>query len=102
VALNQPDWGERSHSLAFTIHSVGARFVLHGLLNAYWEPLTFQLPPVPADSPGWRRCLDTALPSPDDSQPLSTAPAVTAATYLAQPRSIVVLARAVKETEGAR
>jgi len=49
------------------------------MLNAYWEPLTFELPPVPADrQQRWRRCIDTALDSPDDICPWETAPAVTA------------------------
>src|SRR5262249_8636720 len=66
VALNCPDWGEQSHSVAFTARTLRARFLLHGMLNAYWEPLTFELPRIPAESQQhWRRCIDTALPSPD-------------------------------------
>ena len=52
-----------------------APFLLHGMLNAYWEPLTFELPPVPAEQ-GWRRCIDTALDSPDDICPWKSAPVV--------------------------
>ncbi len=96
VALHRPDWSDQSHSLAFTIRSISARFVLHGMLNAYWEPLTFELPPVPAGSQGvWRRCLDTALPSPDDAQHWEDAPSITSAAYLVQPRSIAVMAAAL-------
>ena len=51
VALNQPDWGDHSHSLAFTLRSLGGRFLLHGMLNAWREPLTFELPPVPGRKP---------------------------------------------------
>ena len=29
----------------------GARFLFHGMFNAYWEPLTFELPPVRARRP---------------------------------------------------
>ena len=77
VALNRPDWSEHSHSLAFTFRSLRARFLLHGMLNAYWEPLTFELPPVPAESQQrWRRCIDTALASPDDIYPWEKAPFV--------------------------
>src|SRR5262249_50674606 len=97
---NQPDWSDHSHSLAFTIRSIGARFLVHGMLNAYWEPLRFQLPPVPADGEsGWRRCLDTALPSPDDAQHWEDAPPINASTYLVQPRSITVLAAALLERD---
>ena len=45
--LDRPDWSDHSHSLAFTLRSSAARFLLHGMFNAYWEPLTFELPPAP-------------------------------------------------------
>jgi glycogen operon protein len=68
------------------------RFLLHGILNAYWEPLTFELPPVSAEHrQGWRRCIDTALDSPDDICPWECAPVISQATYEAQPRSVVLL-----------
>ena len=54
VALQRPDWSDHSHSLALTLQSLHARFLLHGMLNAYWERLTFELPPVPAEQ-AWRR-----------------------------------------------
>jgi isoamylase len=55
VALNRPDWSDHSHSLAFTLRSLQARYLLHGMLNAYWEPLTFELPPVAAERrQAWR------------------------------------------------
>jgi isoamylase len=91
VALDRPDWSDHSHSLAFTLQSLGARFLLHGMLNAYWKPLTFELPPVPADSQqSWRRCIDTALASPDDIFPWEQAPLVTQVTYVVHPRSVVL------------
>ena len=62
VELKRPDWSDHSHSLAFTLRSLRARFLLHGILNAYWEPLSFELPPAPAEHQrGWRRCIDTSL-----------------------------------------
>jgi isoamylase len=101
VALKHPDWSDQSHSLAFTLRTLRARFLLHGMLNAYWEPLTFELPPVPADrQQRWRRCIDTALDSPDDICPWETAPVVTQATYVAQPRSVVLLALALEGSAG--
>jgi isoamylase len=101
VALKCPDWSDHSHSLAFTLRSLRGRFLFHGMLNAYWEALTFELPPVPAErQQGWRRCIDTALDSPDDICPWETAPVVTQATYVAQPRSVVLLALALKESSG--
>ena len=68
VALQRPDWSDHSHSLALTLQSLHARFLLHGMLNAYWERLTFELPRVPAEQ-AWRRWIDTALDSPTISAP---------------------------------
>jgi glycogen operon protein len=98
VRLNQPDWGEHSHSLAFTFASLRARYLIHGMLNAYWEPLTFELPPAPeANHRGWRRVIDTALSSPDDFMPWDAAPRLTPAnSYSLQPRSMVLLVRSLQ------
>jgi isoamylase len=96
VTLNRPDWGEQSHSLALTLRSLDERFLIHIMLNAYWEALAFQLPPLPLSSQEtWRRCIDTALPTPDDICTWGAAPAVEYGTYEAQPRSVVVLALAL-------
>jgi glycogen operon protein len=95
VALKRPDWSNDSHSLAFTLRSLRGRFLLHGMLNAYWEPLTFELPPAAEHQQAWRRCIDTALESPDDICPWESASVVTQATYLVQPRSVVLLALAL-------
>jgi glycogen operon protein len=93
VALGRPDWGDHSHALAFTLYSLRARFVFHGMLNAYWEALTFELPdPAAPGGPGWRRCIDTALPSPEDIHPWADAAVVAATAYVVQPRSVVLLA----------
>jgi isoamylase len=94
VALHQPDWGDSSHSLALTMRSQSGRALVHAMFNAYWEPLTFQLPAVRGNGTGqWRRCLDTALPSPDDMRPWTDAPDVLAPTYTVQARSVVLLER---------
>jgi isoamylase len=95
VALKHPDWSDHSHSLAFTLRSLRYRLLLHGMLNAYWKPLTFELPPVSAEQ-GWRRWIDTALEAPDDICPWESAPVVRQPTYEVQPRSVVLLVRALK------
>ena len=93
VSLNHPDWSPHSHSLALTVRSVRARFLYHAMFNAYWEPLEFELPPLrPRGDSLWRRCIDTALPSPDDIRPWMSAAAVAEKRYLVQPRSVVLLA----------
>ena len=67
------------------------------MLNAYWDPLTFELPPVAADSQDrWRRCIDTALASPDDIGGWKDAPVVEGPTYAVQPRSLALLALALR------
>jgi isoamylase len=43
--LGQPDWGDDSHSLAFSLYYPECGEHLHVMLNAYWQPLTFDLPP---------------------------------------------------------
>jgi isoamylase len=101
VALNRPDWSEHSHTLAFTWRTLHSRFRLHGMLNAYWEPLTFELPPLPLHGrQRWRRCIDTARASPHDVYPWEEAPAVAASAYVVEPRSIVVVALALPKIEG--
>jgi glycogen operon protein len=101
VKLGRPDWSEGSHSLAFTLRSLRARFLLHAMFNAYWEPLKFELPPLPAGGrEAWRRCIDTALQTPDDICPWRDASVVRQPKYEVQPRSMVLLALALDETSG--
>jgi isoamylase len=92
VKLNQPDWGDHSHSLACTVRSIKGRFLIHLMFNPYWEALEFELPPA-GESPasGWHRWIDTALDSPDDIGEGARSPALTGAAYPVQPRSVVVL-----------
>jgi glycogen operon protein len=94
VKLHRPDWSNQSHSLAITASAVSADLDLYLVLNAYWEPLRFELPPIPEASLGaWRRWLDTFLEAPDDICPISNAPLLAGPSYLVNPRSIVALAR---------
>lgn len=96
MALNRPDWSEYSHSIAFTAHAEPTRFLIHGMLNAYWEPLTFELPPVPDGQQPWRRWIDIALAPPHDICSLNPA-TVSQSTYVVQPRSLVFLALQLKD-----
>jgi hypothetical protein len=66
--------------------------VFHFILNAYWEPLEFELPRVGNDDENsWRRWIDTTFDSPNDIVEWETAPTVPGRTYRAGPRSVVVL-----------
>jgi isoamylase len=92
VELGRPDWSSSSHALAFTLTSLARRFRMHGMINAYWEALCFELPPPDAPPRDhWRRWLDTSLKSGEDVVPWDAAPCVDAGTYLVHPRSMAVL-----------
>jgi glycogen operon protein len=67
------------------------------MVNAYWEPLAFELPREHADREGWRRCIDTARRSPDDICRWADAPRVAQTTYTVQPRSVVLLAMSLQD-----
>jgi isoamylase len=100
VKLGQPDWSDSSHSLAFSAEIPNEKLMFYQILNAYWEPLEFELPAVDNGGGSWRRFIDTGLDSPDDivewqTAPWSTlciqCPTVTGRTYPALARSVVVL-----------
>lgn len=90
TCLGQPDWSFDSHSLAFTLRHPKAKEHLYVILNAYWETLTFELPPL-GHTECWHRIVDTALPAPEDFCSLKAAPPVKGDKYRALARSSVVL-----------
>lgn len=90
VQLGQPDWGVNSHSLAFTLRCPLHRERLHVMLNAYWELLTFEIPPL-GSGECWHRIVDTALPTPEDFCDRETAPRIEGDGYRVEARSSVVL-----------
>jgi len=91
VKLGQPDWSAGSHSLAFTAQAPNCNLFFHVILNAYWEPLEFELPPRGNNDDTWRRWIDTSLEPPQEILEWPTAPPITERTYRAGPRSVVVL-----------
>ena len=94
VRVGQPDWSDSSHSLAFEAELRQEGLSVYLILNAYWEPLTFELPPGRNGSGNpWRRWIDTSLVSPEDIAPWGMAPALSGSTYRAVERSVVVLFR---------
>ena len=92
VKLYQPDWSEQSHSLAFSTDLPPEKLAFFWILNAYWAPLSFALPPAP-DATRWRRWIDTYLDSPHDIVRWDEAPSVSDANYRVGPHSVVVLVR---------
>jgi glycogen operon protein len=99
VGLNAPDWSHQSHTLAATAPLLGYRLQLHLIINAYWEPLEFEIPPLEGRE-AWRRCVDTYLDPPDDICSWADAQSVQGSTCRVQPRSVVILL-AKAATEGA-
>ena len=87
------DLSNDSHSLAFCLHGPSQDDDdIYVMINAYWEPLDFQLQEGKAQE--WVRIVNTALASPDDfserGEPLQ------AAGYSVAPRSVAVLLRPKK------
>jgi isoamylase len=92
VRVGQPDWSDHSRSLAFEAELRRHGFRVYLILNAFWEPLEFELPSIGHGGAGpWRRWIDTALESPQDIVPWQTTPAWSGDSYQAAPRSVVML-----------
>jgi glycogen operon protein len=89
VKLNQPDWCEHSHSIAFSVEMPKVGLQTHFIFNAYWEPLDFELPP--AEKGPWQRWIDTARKSPEDIVPWEETPPISGSTYRVEARSVVAL-----------
>ena len=107
VHLGLPDWSWDSRSIAIHLSRPGgvaeavpvadgeasARPVtahLFLIANAYWEPLTFELPRIGGQV--WCRFVDTALDAPQEiTEPGQAAPLATQMAYGAGPRSVVIL-----------
>jgi isoamylase len=92
VKLHQPDWSDQSHSVAFSAELRQEGLCVYVALNAYWERLDFQLPPLGDGGPKtWCRWIDTMRESPQDIVPWQSAPSLSGHCYQAGPRSVVVL-----------
>jgi glycogen operon protein len=92
IRLNRPDLSAESHSLAATVRGPGGVVLFHLMFNAYWEPLSFELPRLtPGVYQGWRRWIDTYRDAPDDIYDEPLAPSVEGPRYTVQARSGVVL-----------
>jgi len=93
IRLGQPDWGSDSHSIALHITCPADGLAFYLILNAYWESLNFELPPITDGAKNWRRWIDTSLDSPDDIVDWSQAADIREFEYGAGPHSVVYLFR---------
>ena len=84
------DLSPDSRSLAFCLHGASqGDDDIYVMINAYWEPLRFQ---IQEGSPqDWVRIVDTDLPSPDDFSECGVQ--LQQSTYQVAARSTVVLIR---------
>ena len=89
VRLGKPDWSVSSHSLASSVASRDQSRLFYLILNAYWEPLDFELPATNGNL--WHRWIDTSLDSPHDIAEWHCAPTIPSRDYRAGPRSVVAL-----------
>jgi glycogen operon protein len=92
-----PDFSEQSHSLAFALdgrrtdHPNVIDRDLYVAMNAYHEPLDFQVPAAPSGRP-WRLAVDTALPSPQDLFQEDLGPLIAVSRiYRVQAHSMIIL-----------
>ena len=100
VKLNQPDWSDQSHSVAFSAELKGEGLLVYFVFNAYWEPLEFELPPSKSGGGSWGRWIDTFLEAPYDIVGWQEAPSVPGHTYRAGPRSVVILWASLDDKTG--
>ena len=91
VKRNQPDWSPSSHSIAIGGEFKNEAVSAYIILNAYWEPLDFELPALSGGSKPWRRWIDTALDPPHEICEWNAEPVVPEGTYRVGARSVVVL-----------
>jgi glycogen operon protein len=89
IRLGKPDWSEDSHTLAFTATLHRGSIRLHGMINAFWEPLEFEIPPQGPTL--WRQWIDTSRPSPQDILDFAASPEISADKMRVDSRSIVIL-----------
>nr|WP_237746661.1 glycogen debranching protein GlgX [Planktothrix agardhii] len=98
VKIGKPDLHDSSRTVAFSLYHPQKGEHLHIMLNSYWEPLNFQLPPL-SKGERWHRLVDTALAVPNDISRLNVARPIIGKYYHLSPRSAVVLVAMVGNME---
>jgi glycogen operon protein len=91
VKINQPDWSPFSHTIVMGGELKNEGVLAHIILNAYWEPLHFELPILRNGIKNWWRWIDTALDPPHEICEWNAEQPVLGTTYRAGARSVVVL-----------
>jgi glycogen operon protein len=91
TALEKPDWGRDSHSIAAAFHNHTQNNIRYIAINSYWRSLDFELPPLPGSSSGWVRMIDTSLGALEDIAGVEHGSKVTGSTYVVNPHSVILL-----------
>jgi len=94
VHLENPDLGDDSHTLAFTLVHPEKQEHLHVMLNAYWKDLLFDLP-VPVSNKKWHRIIDTSLGKDAFQHPDLAVPLISAAYKVKARSSVLLMAQGV-------
>ncbi|TWT58226.1 Glycogen debranching enzyme [Thalassoglobus neptunius] len=89
VKVDQPDWSCDSHCIALQGHVRPDGLSFHLILNGFWEPKTFELPPLQGGR--WNRWIDTSLATPNDIVPWESAVPVRDDHYLVESHSVALL-----------
>jgi len=90
VRLGKPDFNDRSHSIALELKSDIEREHVYIMMNAYWEPLTFELPKPDAEH-AWHRVVDTSLADGKDYAGPGKTSRINGPRYRLKERSIAVM-----------
>lgn len=88
--LHSPDWSENSRVLAFSLGHVKGGDYLHVMINTYWEPLAFELPPLRRGE-RWSRIVDTALEPPNDFSERGKQAVINGGEYVVADHAAVIL-----------
>jgi glycogen operon protein len=92
IRLGEPDWSDNSRSIAISFEIENQSISAYWLLNAWCEPLTFEMPHIDSVTLGpWRRWIDTSLDSPQDIVDWMCAEPVSGDFYHAGPHSTAIL-----------
>lgn len=84
----QADISYFSRTLAYHIQGSTQNDDFYVMINAYWQPLSFQI--QAPDTIKWKRIIDTSLPSPYDILDFENAGFITTNNYNVKERSVVV------------
>ncbi|MFP4321435.1 MAG: glycogen debranching enzyme, partial [Anaerolineales bacterium] len=92
VRFRQQDFSHYTNAIAFSLAGMGQDNTFYVIINAYWEGIDFELPPLPK---GWLwvQVVNTGLESPDDICALGHERPVhpKQTSYHAGPRSVIIL-----------